>query len=82
MLTQAQKHRRFVKISINQYYQNGDFNNAIKYALKVLDIQEKSIGKNHISLTLGNLGVYYLFASKYEKALDLFRGCSIIVNEY
>ena len=56
-----------------EYYNNGDFNNAIKYALKVLDIQEKSIGKNHpdYAFTLGNLGVYYLFASKYEKALAI-----------
>ena len=56
-----------------EYYQNGDFNNAIKYALKVLDIQEKSIGKNHRDyiFTLGNLGVYYLFASKDEEALAI-----------
>ena len=56
-----------------EYYNNGDFNNAVKYALKVLDIQEKSIGKNHpdYAFTLGNLGVYYLFASKYEKALAI-----------
>tara|TARA_B110000459_G_C16549615_1_gene466114 strand:- start:281 stop:727 length:447 start_codon:yes stop_codon:yes gene_type:complete len=56
-----------------EYYNNGDFNNAIKYALKILDIQEKSIGKNHpdYAFTLGNIGVNYLAVSQYDKALAI-----------
>ena len=56
-----------------EYYNNGDFNNAIKYALKIMDFQEKSIGKNHpdYAFTLGNLGVNYLAVSQYDKALAI-----------
>lgn len=56
-----------------EYYDNGDFNNAIKYALQILDIQQKSIGENHpdYAFTLGNLGVNYLYLSQYDKALAI-----------
>ena len=53
----------------------GDYDKALKYFLRELQIQEKSIGtKDHrLAVTLNNLGVVLINKGDYDRSLDYYR---------
>lgn len=73
VLLQAQTWEQ-LNSEINHYYEEGDFENAIKYGLKAIDIAEQEYGKKHSNYiySLHTLGYTFFAAKEYDKALRYF----------
>ena len=61
-------------------YSKGDYDRALRYYRKALEIREKSFGSEHtgVASTLNNIGNVFFRLREYEKALEYYRKSQVI----
>ena len=58
----------------NLYLDKTEYDKALEYYFKSLNIQKKLFGENHIKVAnlYNNIGIAYLYKSEYNKSLQYF----------
>ena len=78
--SEAEKAWRFNAIGQVYHYKIGDYDKALEYHLKALEIREKVLGKEHpdTAISYNNIGTVYYIKGDYDNALKyLFKALEI-----